>query len=78
MSAVKRACGGCEGKGSHWRWCEEVIGHRAARRGLWSEKAEAFADEMGANCPEAANLLYHAASVLLRAAKDVTNERREP
>lgn len=68
---MKRDCGGCKGMGSHWRWCEVSVGPAASRRGIWSERAEALADEIGANEPDAANLLYHASSVLLRAAREV-------
>lgn len=68
---MRRDCGGCKGIGSHWRWREAAVGHAASRRGIWSEKAEALADEIGANCPDAANLLYHASSVLLRAANEL-------
>ena len=57
-------CGGCEGKGSHRRWCPEVVGWRAARRGVWSERAGAMADEVGANSYDAANALYTAAAIL--------------
>lgn len=68
MSA--QTCGGCEGLGSHRRWCVVAVGYAASRRGIWSEKAEALADEIGCNEPGAANLLYHASSVLLRAARE--------
>lgn len=59
-----RACGGCEGRGSHWRWCPEVVGFSAHITGLQSEKAGSLADSVGSNCAGAANHLYVAASLL--------------
>ena len=59
---MRKNCGGCEMGGRHARWCEEVVGRSAAMRGRWSERAEAFADEVGSNEPELANTLYSVAS----------------
>lgn len=61
---MNRECGGCEGKGAHWRWCPEEVGLRAHMLGRWSEQAEALADTVGSNNPGAANALYHAAGLL--------------
>ena len=58
-------CGGCEGLGSHRRWCPEVVGAAASRLGLQSEKAQDLGDRVGANCYDAANALYRAAGLLL-------------
>jgi len=60
-----RDCGGCEGLGSHRRWCPEVVGEAASYLGLKSEEAEHLGDLVGANCAGAANALYRAAGLLL-------------
>ena len=62
-------CGGCQGLGSHRRWCPAVVGYRAHRLGKQSEQAENLADSVGANHPGAANALYHAAGLLAAAAR---------
>ena len=60
-----RPCGGCEGKGSHWRWCPAAVGRTAYLLGRYAEQAESLGDSVGANNTGAANYLY-AASGLLR------------
>jgi hypothetical protein len=59
-------CGGCEGHGSHWRWCPKVVGFAASRFGQLAQAAENLGDSVGPNEMAAANHLY-AASGLLRA-----------
>lgn len=61
---VKRACGGCEGKGSHWRWCPVAVGPHAWLFGTLSQQAENLADTIGGNDPVAANHCYAAAGLL--------------
>ena len=46
-----RDCGGCNDLGAHTRWCPEVHGRLAARYGSQASKAEALADEVGADKP---------------------------
>lgn len=69
-----RDCGGCNDLGAHKRWCPEVHGRLAARYGSQASKAEALADEVGANCPQAANALYRAAGELARAAQHASDQ----
>ena len=57
-------CGGCEGLGSHTRWCPEVVGIAASMLGREAEAADNLADIVGGNCPAASNALYRAASLL--------------
>lgn len=57
-------CGGCQGLGSHKRWCPEVTGHRASIVGLAAEQCEALGDRVGSNDPGAANILYATAGKL--------------
>ena len=59
-----RPCGGCDGKGSHWRWCRHHVGLTAHLAGTRAEQAESLADSIGANNAGAANHLYAAASML--------------
>lgn len=59
-----RECGGCQGLGSHWRWCPEAVGHSASMYGQLSQAAEDLGDRVGANNPGAANHLYAAAGLL--------------
>jgi hypothetical protein len=63
---MAETCGGCLGKGSHRRWCPVLVGTEASRLGTWAEQAEGMGDQVGSNCPAAANHLYRA-SALLRA-----------
>ena len=67
-------CGGCNGLGAHIRWCAWQVGAKAARLGKWSEQSENMADQIGANCPEAANALYRSAAILRDAALDAKAE----
>lgn len=57
---MRASCGGCKGQGAHWRWCPEVVGAAASWFGQYAEQAEDLADRVGANEPEAANLMYAA------------------
>ena len=59
-----RECGGCQGLGSHWRWCPKVVGIHAYVAGTQAETAENLADSVGANNTGAANHLYAAAGLL--------------
>lgn len=61
---AERTCGGCEGKGSHRRWCEASVGRGASLLGRYSEQAESLADSVGANNTGAASYLYAAAGLL--------------
>ena len=61
-------CGGCQGMGSHRRWCRAVVGFGAYRLGTQAAQAEALADSVGSNYPEAANALYYAAGLLTKEA----------
>lgn len=54
-------CGGCRGEGGHKRFCPEVHGRVAWMRYRWSQQAENLADEVGANQPGRANILYQLA-----------------
>lgn len=67
-------CGGCEGQGSHKRWCPENVGPTASRLGHWSERAEVLADEVGANDFGASNHLYAASALLLGEAHQARKE----
>ena len=71
---MHRKCGGCLGLGAHIRWCPRIVGHIAAIRGHQSEQAEALADSVGANNPEAANLLYVASAMLLSNANELKQQ----
>lgn len=57
-------CGGCEGKGSHWRWCPVAVGISASRMGILSQQANGLGDSVGPNEMGAANHLWAAASLL--------------
>ena len=70
----ENTCGGCAGLGAHRRWCPAVVGQIASALGRWSEQAEALGDQVGANCPEAANHLYRASSLLRSRADDESLE----
>ena len=59
-----RECGGCQGLGSHWRWCPTSVGHAASMLGRYAMQAESLGDSVGANNTAAANLLYAAAGHL--------------
>jgi hypothetical protein len=61
---MTRPCGGCEGLGAHWRWCPKIVGHSASWIGEYAQQAENLADGVGANDPDAANMLYAAAARL--------------
>lgn len=61
---MTRRCGGCEGKGAHWRWCPRIVGQAASWIGQYAQQAEDLADSVGANEPDAANMLYGAAGRL--------------
>ena len=67
---ARRECGGCEGKGAHWRWCPVVVGRNASITGQQSARANNLADEVGANEPGAANHLYAAAALVRRKANE--------
>lgn len=62
-------CGGCDNLGAHTRWCPQFVGRVASIRAHQAARAENLADEVGANCPQAANALYHAAGLLLEQAR---------
>lgn len=64
-----RDCGGCNDLGAHVKWCPAKNGRLAAMYGRQASRAEALADEVGGNVPEAANALYRAAGLLLEAAR---------
>ena len=61
---MRRDCGGCEGKGSHWRWCPVAVGRGASLMGQYATQAESLGDSVGANNIAAANALYAAAGHL--------------
>lgn len=61
---MSRTCGGCEGRGRHWRWCPEVVGAQAHRWGVMADTIEDFADQIGSNDTAAANHLYAAAGLI--------------
>ena len=64
----RRECGGCEGKGSHWRWCPEAVGRAAHLLGTYAEQAESLGDSVGSNNTGAANHLYYASAMLKKQA----------
>lgn len=66
---MSRDCGGCEGKGSHKRWCEVAVGPHAAYLGRLSEQAESLGDSIGPNEMGAANHAWAAAGLLRAAAQ---------
>lgn len=57
-------CGGCQGLGSHKRWCPQRVGHDASILGPASEVLEEMGDRVGASDPGRANMLYRQAAVL--------------
>lgn len=64
MINYRRDCGGCEGKGAHWRWCAKVVGERSWFLGCLGDEADHLADAVGSNNTSAANHLYSAAGLL--------------
>jgi len=64
MINYRRDCGGCEGKGAHWRWCQNVVGERSWFLGCLGDEASHLADSVGSNNTSAANYLYASASLL--------------
>ena len=70
-------CGGCNDLGAHTRWCPAIHGRRAARYASQAARAEALADEVGANCAHAANALYRAAALLNAEARIASQRHRE-
>lgn len=64
-----RDCGGCQGLGSHRRWCEAVVGRHASIMGAQAERAESLGDSVGPNEMGAANCLWRAASLLREGAR---------
>ena len=73
-AANQAACGGCEGLGSHRRWCREVVGYVAGRLGPLSEGIEEAGDLVGANNAGLANLLYAAAGELRAFAREQADQ----
>jgi len=73
---MTRVCGGCEGKGAHWRWCPESVGPTASRLGQWADAAEALGDSVGPNSYEGANGLWRAAAILREEAGEATRRWR--
>lgn len=63
---MQRVCGGCEGKGAHWRWCPEVVGRSASLMGQQAQQANSLGDSVGPNNMGASNLLWQAAEMLRR------------
>ena len=59
-----RPCGGCEGRGAHWRWCPNWVGRSASRLGTQGDAAEALGDSVGPNHMGASNALWAAAAML--------------
>jgi len=51
-------CGGCEGLGSHRRWCRAVVGTMAASVGPYGDTLGSLGDLIGANNPGLANQAY--------------------
>jgi hypothetical protein len=66
-----RDCGGCQGLGSHWRWCPEKVGGLAYILGTNADKAESIGDTVGSNYPQGANYAYGLASMLRKRAEEV-------
>lgn len=71
-----RECGGCQGLGSHWRWCPESVGRSASLIGQLAQAAEDLGDRVGANNTGAANHLYAAAGLLYKDAGERKEEFR--
>lgn len=69
-------CGGCQGLGSHRRWCEASVGRAASIMGQQAERAESLGDSVGPNEMGAANHLWAAASLLRAGAKARADEWR--
>lgn len=69
-------CGGCQGLGSHKRWCKESVGLAASLYGSWSEQIESIADSVGSNNIAVSNHLYIAASMLREQAMQRRDEFR--
>lgn len=67
-------CGGCQGLGSHRRWCPWSVGASASFFGRLSEQAESLGDTVGANETGAANHLYAAAALLKAKAERLRDE----
>lgn len=61
---MQRVCGGCEGKGAHWRWCPKVVGPSASMMGRYAQQADSLGDSVGANDMGASNLLWQASGML--------------
>lgn len=58
------SCGGCQGLGSHRRWCQRAVGVIASRYGEAAEACERFGDMVGPNDMGLANALWAASSRL--------------
>lgn len=70
---TRRDCGGCQGLGSHWRWCEAKVGRTASLLGQLSEQAESLGDRVGPNEMGAANHLWQASALLRKKAEEVSS-----
>lgn len=71
-----RECGGCQGKGSHKRWCIVAVGPRASNMGMIAEKVGQLADTVGPNEHGSANLLWQAEARLRARAQQLAEEFR--
>ena len=65
-------CGGCDGLGSHRRWCPYAVGETAAYFGQLSERADSLGDAIGPNDMGAANMAWQVAAILRKRAVDAT------
>ena len=51
-------CGGCQGLGSHKRWCRNAVGLAASVYGPMAERLESMGDTVGPNNMDLSNRLW--------------------
>lgn len=67
-------CGGCEGLGSHKRWCPRAVGQKASAAGVCAEMVDSLGDRIGSNDPVTTNELYVIAEKLRGIAERLREE----
>lgn len=69
MAERLATCGGCQGIGSHRRWCPAKVGAMASVYGTMSQRLESMGDTVGSNDMGLANELYLLSGKLLDKAR---------